>query len=145
MVNEGKILEAWLKAKRWSTLDLARELDMTKENVYYHTKKEKIAEIFKLKLEQKGFNDIFPLVKTITNIEEPEAVYGKQKPPDRESDLLKIISILEEKVSDKEKIIHLLEEKIKRAETIEKVFVSALKEKTTLKEFHNLIESAVVE
>lgn len=77
------------------------------------------------------------------NFAEPYAEYVTDKPPNRIADLLKIIEKLEATVKDKEDIIQLLNERNKRAETIEKVFVSALAEKRTLQQFHNLIEQVV--
>jgi phage repressor protein C with HTH and peptisase S24 domain len=56
--HEGEILQNWLDSKRWSALDLANELGMSKQNVYYHLKRDEISSEFKEKLEKKGF-DVF--------------------------------------------------------------------------------------
>lgn len=73
MVKEGEILTKWLESKRWSPLDLARELNLTKQAVYYHLDKESIPESFKKKLRDKKF-DVFSDLSKKSNIVKSNAV-----------------------------------------------------------------------
>ena len=88
---------------------------------------------------------------TLYLVHELKTKYIAEKPPNAEKILQTRIADLEARLKDKEEIIenkneiiNHLKDKIKRAEIIEKVFISALTKKTTLEQFHTLIESAVV-
>jgi phage repressor protein C with HTH and peptisase S24 domain len=53
--NEGKILVEWMAETGLSAPGLARNLGVTKANVYYHMKQEVIADEFKNRLSQAGY------------------------------------------------------------------------------------------
>jgi phage repressor protein C with HTH and peptisase S24 domain len=53
--NEGKILVEWMAEKGLSAPGIARNLGITKANVYYHMRQEVIADEFKNRLSQAGY------------------------------------------------------------------------------------------
>jgi SOS-response transcriptional repressor LexA len=72
--NEGKILVEWMAEKGLSAPGLARNLGITKANVYYHMRQEVIADEFKNRLSQAGYSidrlKVKPFDK-MTMVEEP--------------------------------------------------------------------------
>jgi SOS-response transcriptional repressor LexA len=53
--NEGKVLVEWMAEQGLAAPGLARTLGITKANVYYHMRQERIADEFKNRLSQAGY------------------------------------------------------------------------------------------
>ena len=56
MAKEGEQLEKYLKHKRLSAYELADELGITAQNIYYHLKRDEISKVFKERLARGGHN-----------------------------------------------------------------------------------------
>jgi|GEM_PF-2950516 DNA-binding transcriptional ArsR family regulator len=56
MAKEGEQLEKYLRNKGLSAYDLAENLSISAQNVYYHLKRDKISLIFKERLARAGYN-----------------------------------------------------------------------------------------
>lgn len=54
--NEGKLLAQWLGEMRMSVSELAAKTGVSRQNVYYHMRREEIDRSFKERLERAGFS-----------------------------------------------------------------------------------------
>ena len=75
--NDGEILKLWLNHRRWSPLDLARELGMSKQNVYNYLTKESISDVFKVKLKAAGYDVFDNLESNSSMLSEPSSQYER--------------------------------------------------------------------
>ena len=82
--NEGKVLVEWMAEQGLGAPSLARVLGITKANVYYHMKQEKIADEFKNRLSQAGYDIVRLGVKSfdkLTMVQEPVYLYHQNAQP----------------------------------------------------------------
>lgn len=113
MANEGTQLEKYLKHKGLSAYNLAEELGISAQNVYYHLKRDKISLIFKERLARAGHN-LFNL--PIRPDSKPDAGgdnadYVKSFDKEREN-LEKEIVYLKQLLAAKEEVIKVKDEVI---------------------------------
>ena len=122
MAKDGDQLEKYLKAKHLSAYDLAEQLNITAQNVYYHLKRDEISNIFKERLARAGHN-IFnlPLLPDQRqNAEEVNAEIVKSfdkriEALEREIDYLKqIVAAKDEVIKVKDEIISAFREGLRK-------------------------------
>jgi predicted transcriptional regulator len=122
MTKEGDQLEKYLKGKGLSAYDLADNLGITAQNVYYHLKRDKISMVFKERLARKGHNLFnLPIPPDDKNyIEEESAKYVKAFDIEignlkREIEYLKqLVAAKDEVIKVKDEVIGAFREALKR-------------------------------
>ena len=122
MAKEGEQLEKYLRDKGLSAYDVAEQMHITAQNVYYHLKRDEISMVFKERLARAGYNlfnlPIQPDVKTgaandiLQNVKTLDTEIESLK---REIDYLKqLLAAKDEVIKVKDEVIAAFREGLRR-------------------------------